>query len=63
MKRKTKKKIKKTRCYPVTDKISWLLTRGGRTLEDVEEDEIGEFVWMGSGRNNIRKVYIPKEFK
>jgi hypothetical protein len=47
----------------ILTKEAWLDSRGGRTLEDVQQDNLGEFVYM-VGRNLHKrvkqKVYLPK---
>ena len=62
--KKNRKKRERKPDFVVKDKISWLDSRGGRTMADVEKDELGEFVWMGSGKfGKYLKVYIPKTFE
>lgn len=43
--------------------LFWLETRGDRNTGDVEEDEKGLYVQMGSGRgpNGYMKVYLPDD--
>lgn len=41
--------------------IRWLDSRGGRNINDVQEDEEGLFVYMGSGNGPDVKVYIPED--
>lgn len=40
----------------------WLMQKGGRTLADVNIDEVGEYILMRAyGKNE--KVYLPKELE
>jgi len=41
----------------------WLQSRADRDINDVGEDEIGKFVFMGNGDGKTVRVYIPKNFK
>ena len=40
------------------DKLIWLKQHGGRGMEDVFEDEFGEYVIMCAGRGKEEKVYL-----
>lgn len=42
----------------------WLESRGGRTEQDVEADELGDYVKMRDGANRKwYKVYLPALFQ
>lgn len=38
----------------------WLDSRGGRNISDVELDEKGPFILMGSGDGKDIKIHLPK---
>lgn len=40
-------------------KVLWLLSRGGRTEEELLVDEFGEYVMMNNGDHGNRKIYVP----
>ena len=45
----------------LTDKqIKWLDSRGGRTIDDVLQDDYGLFVWMVWSDRSDMKIYLPK---
>lgn len=46
-------------------KKRWLLNQGGRTIiDDLELDNIGQYVWMWDGyKREPVKVYLPSEEK
>ena len=49
--------VRNSKNIPVSFKERvWLDSRGGRTMEDVEYDEQGKYVFDG----NMKKMYIPK---
>lgn len=41
--------------------IWWLDSRGGRTENDIEEDEGGLYCWFGSGGKLLKRVPLPKD--
>lgn len=40
-------------------KAKWLDSMGGRTKEDLLEDNKGKYVLMGNGRRGFMRVYLP----
>lgn len=41
--------------------IWWLDSRGGRTENDMEEDDQGLFCWFGSGGRLLKRVSLPSD--